>query len=245
MNEKQHHILIVNNDPSINKYTYQVLENQGYVCHQALNAQAARMLLNRYPCKMMLCDIRMGDKSGIELISNVLVCQTDLAVIIVTDVNRPEFYNQAIDLGVYGYLLKPVSKSQLLISVQMAFKRLALEGNLQSRFEKMRAVHHKVRTRSRTLMERERLRVLLEFAGATAHELNSPLSALLGNIELLTEFEQGPKESEDFLIEIEKAGRRIADIVKEIQGIRSYHVKSYVGGEQIIDLVASQQEQIN
>ena len=44
------------------------------------------------------------------------------------------------------------------------------------------------------LVEEERIKVLLQMAGATAHELNQPLMILLSSIELLQEFDTEPEE---------------------------------------------------
>ncbi len=67
--------------------------------------------------------------------------------------------------------------------------------------------------------EIERLNVLLEQTGVAAHDLNQPLMALLGYIELL-EMNRNNVEKTDQLIEkIKSAGFRISDIVRTIQQI--------------------------
>ena len=85
-------------------------------------------------------------------------------------------------------------------------------------------------------LKQERLKVLLEMAGATAHELNQPLMTLLGNIELAHLVDDVPPELESRLKHIETSAKRMADIVAKIQKIRRYETKKYLDDSSIIDL---------
>ena len=88
----------------------------------------------------------------------------------------------------------------------------------------------------KTIIEEERLKVLLQMTGATAHELNQPLMALLGSIELMTMDRDKPEKVEKYSMQIEDAGRRIAEIVRKIQTIRHDDVKRYAGETTILNL---------
>lgn len=89
-------------------------------------------------------------------------------------------------------------------------------------------------------LERTRRKVLLaELAGATAHELNQPLTSLLGYAEYVQE-----QLDEDSVLQrpveiIVREGNRIAEIVRKIGRITSYRTKEYVAGTKIVDLDAS------
>lgn len=86
------------------------------------------------------------------------------------------------------------------------------------------------------IIEEERLKVLLQMAGATAHELNQPLMALLGYIELMAMDRDNPEKVGQYSEQIEDAGRRIAEIVRKIQTIRHDEVKRYAGETTILNL---------
>jgi phosphoglycerate-specific signal transduction histidine kinase len=88
----------------------------------------------------------------------------------------------------------------------------------------------------KTMIEEERLKVLLQMAGATAHELNQPLMALLGYIELMAMDRDNPEKVAKYSTQIEEAGRRIAEIVKKIQNIRHDEVKHFGGEATILTL---------
>lgn len=88
----------------------------------------------------------------------------------------------------------------------------------------------------KVLIEDERLKVLLQMAGATAHELNQPLMILLGHIQLLEMQKGHPEKLNNSLKKIEESGNRIANIVKKIQTIRHYEVKPYSDQASIVEL---------
>lgn len=73
----------------------------------------------------------------------------------------------------------------------------------------------------KSVIEEERLKLLLQMAGATAHELNQPLTALLDHIELMKMSRGNPERLAQHMSGIEKAGKRISGIVEKIQTIRT------------------------
>ena len=86
------------------------------------------------------------------------------------------------------------------------------------------------------MIKQERLKVLLQMAGALSHELNQPLMSLLGNIDLIRMTQEDPAKWLPRLDHIETAGQRMADIIRRIQTIGSDEVIPYPGGSTIINL---------
>jgi PAS domain S-box-containing protein len=86
------------------------------------------------------------------------------------------------------------------------------------------------------LREQEKGAAVAHLAGATAHELDQPLTSVIGYAELLQHKldSDSPLYKAAHVILLESA--RMADIVKKIGRITKYETKSYVGGAQILDL---------
>jgi len=91
----------------------------------------------------------------------------------------------------------------------------------------------------KALREAEQVRVLAETAGAAAHEINQPLTALLGISEHLKMRKEGDPELQEQLEMLYNAGIRIADIVSNMQSIERYETRDYGPGEKIVDFAAS------
>ncbi len=91
------------------------------------------------------------------------------------------------------------------------------------------------------LAESERLGVLAELAGTTAHELNQPLTSVMGYAELLRRKLDDDDPRMKAATTILREAERMAAIVKQIGQITRYETKPYVGGARIIDLKRSTQ----
>ncbi len=111
-------------------------------------------------------------------------------------------------------------------------QNIALENSNQG----LEHANRQIIEQQKAIIEEERLKVLLQMAGATAHELNQPLMALLGYIELMAMDRDNPKKIRKYSEQIEEAGLRIAEIVRKIQTIRHDEVQPYAGETTILNL---------
>jgi len=94
----------------------------------------------------------------------------------------------------------------------------------------------------KALQEAERIKTLIETAGAAAHEINTPLQMVIGACELMLLKMDSAEPFRDRVEDIKKSGVKIGEIVKKMQNIRQYVTKHYVGERNIIDFDASSQE---
>ncbi|MBZ0231852.1 MAG: PAS domain S-box protein [Deltaproteobacteria bacterium] len=100
----------------------------------------------------------------------------------------------------------------------------------------------RIRIEQRLLQAQEKLQItekqalVAELAGAAAHELNQPLTSILGYAQLIQR--QSPPEASHLRAVgvIREQAERMADIVKKIGRITKYETMPYVGGASILDL---------
>jgi signal transduction histidine kinase len=89
------------------------------------------------------------------------------------------------------------------------------------------------------LREHERNTAVAQLAGATAHELNQPLTSVITHAEWLRRHAgNDPKFASATEVLIDQA-ERMAAIVRQIGKITKYETRTYVGGSQILDLEKS------
>lgn len=100
--------------------------------------------------------------------------------------------------------------------------------------EQLRMQEH-LRKAQDEIAEHERNMALAQLAGATAHELNQPLTGVITHAELLLKKLQDEPLEKAARVIVEQA-ERMAHIVKQIGRLTRYETKAYVGGAQIIDL---------
>ena len=88
-------------------------------------------------------------------------------------------------------------------------------------------------------MVSEKQAVVAELAGAAAHELNQPLTSILGYVELIERRLDSDARDARAIGVIRSEAERMAEIVKKIGRITRYETKEYVGAANILDLDAS------
>jgi PAS domain S-box-containing protein len=87
------------------------------------------------------------------------------------------------------------------------------------------------------LVESEKRSLMMEVAGAAAHELNQPLTSVLTAAAMLRRVMDGDRARIGSLVEtLERETERMAAIVRRLSKLTEYTTKSYVGQARIIDL---------
>ena len=90
----------------------------------AYNADEARDILASSAIDIMICDIEMPGESGLELIQWMQDAYPEIICIILTGFPDFNYARSAISLGVYQYLLKPVSFEELEKVISSAIERV-------------------------------------------------------------------------------------------------------------------------
>lgn len=142
-------LLIADDEPLIRDILSRKLDDEGFSCLQASNGIEALKNLDIYQIDLALLDINMPGKSGVEVLQEIQVKYPDTAVIMVTAMAGVEIAINAMKLGAYDYIIKPVDQKLLLLSIDRALdrRRLVLENkdyqhNLETKVEEQT---HKIR----------------------------------------------------------------------------------------------------
>src|SRR5213596_4275254 len=144
-------VLVVDDEDGIRQALTRFLTRLGYGVQAAANAAEALQLLPAHHPQAMLCDIRMPETSGVELLPKVLAQDPDLAVLMLTAIDEPRTAIECLKLGAYDYLIKPVDLEELEVSLSNALRRRQLEID---RRELERWLAREVAVRTRALEER-------------------------------------------------------------------------------------------
>jgi putative two-component system response regulator len=144
-------VLVVDDEDGIRQALTRFLSRLGYHVEAASNAVEALQQLSAHRPQAMLCDIRMPDTSGVELLAKVLAEDPDLAVLMLTAIDEPRTAIECLKLGAYDYLIKPVDLEELELSLQHALRQRQLEVD---RRELEQWLAREVAVRTRDLEER-------------------------------------------------------------------------------------------
>ena len=144
-------VLVVDDEDGIRQALTRFLSRLGYQVQAAANATEALERQAAHHAQVMLCDIRMPDTSGVELLPRMLAQDPDLAIIMLTAIDEPRTAVDCLKLGAYDYLIKPVDLEELEVSLQHALRQRQLE---MDRRELEQWLAREVAVRTRDLEER-------------------------------------------------------------------------------------------
>lgn len=131
MAEKKGTILIVDDEKDIRKLLHQRLKIEGYRCEEAGNTDQALDKMQAESVDLVLLDIKMPGKSGMELLSEIREHYPDTAVIMVTVINDIDTVIESIRHGAYDYVTKPFNLDVVVHGVKRAIGKRRLELELR------------------------------------------------------------------------------------------------------------------
>jgi two-component system response regulator PilR (NtrC family) len=133
-------LLIIDDEKSICQVLEIVFRKKGHLVETVSNGQGAQKKIESQVYDLIICDIRMPDLSGIELLEYARETRNPAAFILITAVPTVSTAITALNLGAYRYVVKTDTLvEELSLTVERALEELALrEENLRLRRELLR-----------------------------------------------------------------------------------------------------------
>jgi response regulator NasT len=128
----------------------------GYtVVGPAPNGQVAVELARLHRPDMALLDIRMPVMDGLAA-GQVLYAQMGIPVVILSAYSDPPYLQAGARLGVFGYLLKPVSLDELRVTLTVSWSRFLEQRKLSGEVQdlKVKLEHRKIIEKAKGLLMR-------------------------------------------------------------------------------------------
>lgn len=202
------------------------LSKMGYVCIAAEDGREAWDLLQHPDApQLVILDWMMPEINGLDLCRKLRGQERDapLYIIILTSKAERGDIVRGLDAGADDYIAKPYDFNELNARINVG--RRILE--LQARFN-----------------EREKLKGVIEMAGAVCHELNQPLQSVLGYAELLLHRLAEDDDKYEMLVKIKNEAERLGRLTRKIAAITRYRGKDYIPGRsRIVDVEKSSGQQ--
>jgi CheY-like chemotaxis protein len=124
-------ILVVDDEPAIRQLLRTVLEEAGYEVMEAGNGEEAVRLAGGTSIDLVVTDLVMPDKEGIELIQYFRKSLPDVKMIALSGVGYSQYLRMAQMLGAHAVFEKPFATEDLLKTVEKP--ALPLSGHPPSR----------------------------------------------------------------------------------------------------------------
>ena len=127
MAQSAHKILVVDDELSMRELLEYMLTNERYAVTCAETGREAISLLEKEHFDLLLCDIRLGDITGLDVLRASKKQNPDNVVILISAYTTTETAVEAMNEGAYDYVPKPFDKDELLATVAKALELRSIE----------------------------------------------------------------------------------------------------------------------
>src|SRR6266498_737939 len=193
-------ILVVDDEDGVRNMFADYL-GENYDCTTASSCEEALAHLAVDAYAVVISDMNMPGRNGVELLREIMLRYPDTMVIMVSAVDRPQRIRDALRLGAFDYLIKPCELEVLGVSIERALERRALSrmaGKYRADLERQNAelVSRKAELErlQAQIVHSEKMASLGQLSAGIAHELNNPAGFIYGNMDILKEYTFGLKK---------------------------------------------------
>lgn len=185
------------------------LESRGFTATTATSAEEFVSKALMEPFELALVDINLPGMDGITLTRKMKAMDPGCDIIIMTGDPNLENAISAIKAGAYDYLVKPFSDEMLRLTVERCLQKRKLSSELTS----ARAAKEEILAAYSQLQALEKMKDA--FLSVIGHELKTPLTKILGGMELIKDGGTAPAP-EDLVNAVQTSAMRLQEIIEDI-----------------------------
>ena len=221
-------ILVIDDEETVLISIQGVLELDGYQVAATTSGVHALELAQSQFFDLVLTDLRLADKDGLELLSDLRSVSPESVAITLTGYASLDTALTALREGAYDYLIKPCDVLQLRTSVQRGLERSRLSMQLRKRVAELEQANETIRALNLELEQRveratadlrDQITARDEFMATVSHDLKSPLTFIKGMATLRRRRAVAVPETApllDALEQIDACAGRMAQMLDEL-----------------------------
>jgi len=134
-------ILLAEDETETRERLAKVLTKEGYKVHAACDGEEALALFLEHKIDVLLTDIRMPKKTGLEALSEMRAISEDFEAIVLTGYGDEASVIEALRLGAINFIKKPIDLEQMGLIVEKALEKLNLHRSLNYRKRELQLKH--------------------------------------------------------------------------------------------------------
>ncbi len=203
------HLLVIDDEKDILDVVSMMLTADGYAVATASDGEEGLRLCRRRLPDIVITDIRMPRKDGLEVLAQVKSLYPDTEVIVATAFGEVDLAVKALQLDASDFITKPISSDALAVAIERAKARILTRRKLQQQM-----------ANQVNFLHQDKMISLGRLAASVAHEINNPLAGVLNYLRLMIHTHSKKKLTEDdrakfqtYLVTMEKEVDRCTRIV--------------------------------
>lgn len=200
-------ILIVDDEEDVREVLQQLLEQEGYTCRIAADGVEGLDALRREDFDVVLTDLRMPELDGIGLLAAMREARVETVPVVMTAYGDVDSAVEAMKLGTFEFLTKPVDLITLrrVVATAGEHARVRQHGRAMERLAMARA---------------QKLEAIGQLAAGITHEINTPTQYVGDNLRFLQDaFSDVGTLLEQYqrLLEASKTGAVTHDLIRQVE----------------------------
>lgn len=212
--EQEKVVLVIDDDEGDCCLVEDILSEEGIKVVKAIGGEKGIHILTEREFPLVITDLRMPDIDGMAIIDFIRKRQMNTLIVVITGYASIDSVIDALRSGAYDYIIKPFGTDLLRFTVKRAFDYIALRD------------------------EQERIKffeMITQLASTTAHEVFQPLTVIMGEAKGI--YKNVEDETiKDMASQILEESRKIRDVIRKMDNLHDYVIKTFPGGHSIIDI---------
>ena len=174
--------LLIVDDEEGPRQSLRMVFKKDFVVQTVEDGDKALAYARENPVTIAILDIRMAGKSGIEVLHGLKAINPHIEVIMLTAYETIETARQALRLGACDYLSKPFDLSTIRDAVARALHLRRISDTVASTTDRLKSLTDQL---NNTSLKEEMARTNTEIYAGALHDINNPLTVIIGYVELL------------------------------------------------------------
>lgn len=129
-------ILIIDDDQDICLLLKKYLSKKGFEAFIVGSGKEAEDWLKHNEADLVLCDFKLPDYSGLEMLQKIKIINPEIQVIIITGYSDVRVAVEALKRGAFEYVTKPLYPDEILLTIQSALNQKSEESHSRKKIKR-------------------------------------------------------------------------------------------------------------
>ena len=202
-------VMVVDDNANIRYAIYSVLKESYNITQVESGDQALEVLSLDSAFNVITLDLEMPGLSGIQTLKEIKKINPDIEILILSAHSDVHSARGALKYGAYDYIDKPFANKELRKAVYRGIKRSLELSEAKETSEELAMVKAQ-------LVESEKFSLIGQLVAGVTHEINNPLTAIIGYSELAQMTEEPSQEIKSYIDKIKTSALLCKSIVEKL-----------------------------